>query len=844
MKNPKKTGIVCAIAAATTLFAMSAMAQQSGGDTGKAATAPASEEPPPPSGAVVAPPSGGQADKAFKGQLSSGIETVVVTAQKRKEDPNKIAMSISAISGEALQEQHVTDITDLTRSVPNISFSQNNGAGPGLTNIEMRGVSSEAGSSTVAVYMDDTSVTVGNVYSMGTVEPKFFDLDRVEVLRGPQGTLYGASSMGGTIKFVANQPDLKDYETDVFAQVSSTKGGSTNTSGYLVGNIPLVKDELALRIGVQANNTSGFISQVDANGNVVANGINSSSDQEARIALKWKPTKDLTILPSVYYQLVNGHGNSAFDLSTLPNYQTSILVREPSADRLVVPNLTVNYDMEIGTLTSVSSFFQREFNRTLDGRNYVTAPFISTNPNSGCYIYVAACGGTVPDSLLTTINGLPSPTTLDSKVQQFSEELRLASKAYDASVSPWTWVGGLYFANERTTVIENDPISGLNAAFAQNGIDVNDLNALSNALYFPGNAALGIAPGTPYANPFPNDNLYYGYEHLRDQQSAVFGEANYYFNPTLHATVGVRYLTASDSIFQTNGLYLAGFNTNAYSSLSNAESSRATTPKFALTWEVDPTNTVYTSAAKGFRLGGGNEFVPPQLCAADLQALNLTQAPGSYEPDSLWSYEVGNKSRFLNNRLAINADVYYLNWKNLQQYVVLPTCQYEYNTNVGNATSKGAEIDIKFKPVPQWLLGFSAGYTKAVLSDNDGLNKDGIVGAVAGAQIEGVPDYNAQLSAKYNFVVMDDKSGYVLAAMHWVGSSHGSLDPTNPDYYRPQYHTLDLSAGMSFNAFDIGLFVKNALDDDTIIMHPNVNATLEGYRVNPREIGLNIAAKF
>jgi len=824
MKNQQTHSVRCLIAAVSASLAMSALAQQ---------TADPSED-------GAAKESAAGAEKATRGQLTAGIQTVVVTAQKRKEDPNKIAMSITAISGEALQEQHVTDFTDLTRSVPNISFSQNNGAGPGLTNIEMRGVSSSAGSSTVGVYMDDTSVTVSNVYSMGTAEPKFFDLDRVEVLRGPQGTLYGASSMGGTIKFIANQPDLKKYSADLFGQYSSTKGGGSNTSESLVGNIPLIKDELGLRIGVQANAQSGFINQVDVSGNVIANRINSMNDQEARIALKWKPTRDLTVLPSVYYQIVNGHGNSAFDLSTLPAYETSILVREPSTDKLLIPSLTLSYDMDGANLTSVSSYFQRQFDRILDGKNYTTGPLTSTNPTSGCYIYVAACGGSVPDALLTTIQGLQSPTSLDSKVQQFSQEVRLASKEYDPTVTPWTWVGGLYYANERTTITENDPVKGINAAFAQFGLSPED----PNVLYFPGNASLGIAPYTPYANPFPNDNLYYGHEYKRDEQKAIFGEANYYFSPALHATIGLRYLKADDSITQQNGLYTAGFNTNNYNQISNTTSSTATTPKFALTWETSPTNTLYTSAAKGFRLGGGNEYVPPLLCQADLQALGRTAAPLTYDQDSLWSYEVGNKTRFMDNRVSVNADLFYLNWKNLQQYVVLPSCQFQYNTNVGNATSEGAEFDIKFKPVPEWLLGFAAGYTKATLADNDGLTKDGILGAVKGAQIEGVPKFNAQISAKYNFSVMDDKSGFILAAMHWVGSSHGALNPTDPDYIRPQYHTVDLSTGLSFEAFDISLFVKNALDDNTIIMHPSVNATLQGYRANPREIGANISARF
>jgi outer membrane receptor protein involved in Fe transport len=773
---------------------------------------------------------------------SSGVTTVIVTAQKRKEDLHKIAMSLSALPGANLQEQHITDFADLTRAIPNISFSGNNGIGPGLDNIEIRGISSSAGSATVGVYMDDTPITIPNVYSMGNVEPKFFDLDRVEILRGPQGTLYGASSMGGTIKFVANQPDLKHKETTTFAQLSSTRGGGVNNSAYVIGNIPLLTNELALRIGVQINKMAGFIDQVD-NGNVIASGVNSATDQEARLAMKWKPTKNLTILPTIYYQTINLNGGSSFDVNTLPAYDTNIIVREPSSDSLLIPALTLSYDMENGhNLTSISSFFQRNFDRQMDGKNYVTGPLIDS-----CSLLTAACVDSspsgianAPDGLADTILGLPAPTSLVSKVQQFSQELRLTSKAYDQTVSPWTWVSGLYFSNQRTSIIENDPVTGVNAAFTQYGVAVTD----PTVLYFPGNPSLGIPEGTPYDNPFPNDNLYYGNEYLREQQTAIFGSADYYFSPNLHATVGMRYLVANNSMTQINGLYTAGLGSNDYETITHATHSRAATPRFALTWETSPTNTLYTSAAKGFRLGGGNEYVPPIICQTDLTHLGLTEAPATYDQDSLWSYEMGHKSRFLDNRLSISTSLFYVNWQNLQQFVLLPSCQYEYNTNVGNATSTGVELEVRFKPTARLLLGMAAGYTKAELSDNDGLVKDGIPGAVSGAAIEGVPKYNAHISAKYNFLVSDDTPGFVMGALHWVGSSHGSLDPSDPDYLRPQYHTLDLSTGLALEAFDMSIFIKNALDNDTVIQHVNVNGAEAGYRVNPREIGINISAKF
>ncbi len=743
---------------------------------------------------------------------------VKVTAQKRKEDPNKVAMSISAVGGAQLLAEHVGDFTELTRVVPNISFtaaSGNGGAGPGTSNIEVRGISSAAGAATVGIYLGEVSLTVGNVYTMGTVEPKFFDIDRVEVLRGPQATLYGASSMGGTIKFVPNEPDLKERELSTYTEVSSTKGGSPSYGANVVANLPLIADELALRLGVQGQHTGGYINQVDGAGNVMARNINKVNDQELRAALKWKPLRTLTITPSLYYQRVDAKDISAFNLE-LPNYQAQKQVREPSRDVLLTPSITVNWDTGRADLTSSTSYFQRKFDRTQNGSAY-NSYSLST------FLTSTADGGTAPPALIEAIAALPSAVYLNNQVRQISQELRLASRPYDQSVSPWTWLGGLYFSNQHTNINENDPIFGINATFAQFGFSSADPDILPGA--FP--------------NDFPNDNSFSGAFHYREKQSSVFGETNYYFSPALHATVGARYLKGSSTLDQKNGLYLAGAGNSSSSSLS----STAFTPKYALTWEVDPTHTLYTSVAKGFRLGGSNVFVPPTTCGPDLEANGIVNGPPTYASDSLWSYEVGSKSRLMGNRLTINADLFYVKWKNIQQGVYLPTCAYTYNANAGDATSKGFEFEVKAKPMAGLTLSASGGYVKAELSNDKGL-QNGIVGAVAGAQIQGVPKYNASMFAQYNFSVFGDKSAFVMGGMQWVGASKGSLDPDQTDHERPAYHTADVSAGVTISSYNVSVFVKNAFDTDTVIQHPQVASIVQGYRVAPRSIGVSVAAKF
>ena len=465
-----------------------------------------------------------EADDTAKSQngKSAEIQTVVVTAQKRKEDVNKVPISISVIGGDQLAAQHIGDYADITRSIPNISFSGGGGGGdagdgPGLSNIEIRGVSSTAGSATVGIYVDDISMSVANAYSMGSAEPKFFDLDRVEVLRGPQGTLYGASSMGGTIKFITNQPNLKEQETNLYTELSSTKGGRSGYTANAVFNEPLIPGELALRLGVQSGHQGGFINQLSDSGAVTNYGINWQDDSVLRLALKWAPTRNLVITPSVFYQKVST-GDTDVSYSQyliggqttgipIPMFETNKHVREPGVDKLLVPSLTLNYATDYGDLTSVTSYFKREFVRTQDGS------LINSVQLSGYIIDNAP--------LASAIMALPSTVALDNQVQQFSQEVRFASRPYDAQVSPITWLAGAYIANENTRISERDTVLGVNDTFTANGADPTDPNVLANAL--------------PVG--FPNDGVYSGIYSYHNTQQSVFGSEGNFFVAPVHRTL-------------------------------------------------------------------------------------------------------------------------------------------------------------------------------------------------------------------------------------------------------------------------------------------------------------------
>ena len=742
------------------------------------------------------------------------LETVTVTASKRKEDVRKVPLSVTVIGGEELEDQHITSITDLTRSVPNLSFSGGAaGGGSGLSTIELRGISSQAGSATVGIYLDDVSMTTRNLYSLGGAEPKFFDIDRIEVLRGPQGTLYGASSMGGTIRFISNQPNATLTESSFSGEVSSTKGGGVTSIVSGVYNTPLIQNELALRMGVQVGKIGGYIDQLSqTTGGQIAKDINSEHDLVLKLAMKWMPSARLSVTPSIFYQKVKSDG---LDVSHLTDFngnelapnKTDQLLREPGTDKLLVPSVTVAWDAGFADVTSVTSYFKRTFSRQQDGQAANSEFF-------GCCLIAAD-----PPGLAAAVNNLPSAVLLDNSVHQFSQELRLASKAYDPKGgSPFVWLTGLYFSNLKTKVTDNEPVYGMNATFAQFGASTADPNVLTGA--FPGD--------------FPNDNAYFSERRYQEKQSAIFGELVYYLNPALRFTAGARYLHAKETLDRDGDFYFAAG--KQYSSFSGTY--HAFTPKFAVNWDIDPVNTVFASATKGFRLGGANRAIPLSLCGDELSSVyNINASPGTFESDSLWSYEIGNKSRFFDNRLSLNASFFYVKWKDIQQDIQL-ACTFDFEGNFGKATSKGIELEARARVTQDLTMSLFGGTTRATF--------DGPVASLnvsSGDQLQGVPKWNGAISGDYRFFTNSSVSGFFRSALRWVGSSRGSFDRNNADYARPSYKTLDASIGANYQNWEVSLFVKNLTNDQTILQRPYVQFLTEAYRQRPRTIGIFVSKK-
>ncbi len=779
---------------------------------------------------------GALADEGTSGAAPAvkALESVVVTAQKRSEDARLVPMSVSAIGGEELAASQITNVGDLTRNLPNVSFSSQ--GGPGLSNIEIRGISSSAGSATVGIYLDDISLTTRNLYSQGSAEPRFFDVERVEVLRGPQGTLYGASSMGGTIKFISNAPDTKRWGADAHAEVSNTDHGGTNTLMQAVLNAPFGNGAAALRLGVQTGHDSGYVDQVDpATLKVVSKGINGNDWNVLKAALKWNVNEQWTVTPAVFYQKTHsadidasylnvGGYQSANQGVPLGLFQTSKIVREPGSDTLVLPSLTVNGDLGFADLTTVVNGYDRSFSRTQDG----------TSVNSS---YVGSL--IVPGSVASIVSYLPSAVYLDNKVAQSALEVRLSSKAPEVSKLPVAWVAGVYVSQTKTDVADNEPIFGINQAFSSNGFDIN-------------NAANWTAGSGIYPGAFANDNSYFSARHYNDRQQALFGEATYYVNQRTRLIAGLRYVKGTEDFHREGDFFFAnGPQTSAISTSANK-----TTPRFAINYDFTPQTTVYATAAEGFRLGGANRPVPFAINSKDLLALNLPNgAPNTFAPDSLWSYEIGSKSRFFDNRVSLNLAAFYVDWKNIQQDIPLPTAGFDFESNVGKAKSEGLEFEFKMRATDDLILNASGGVTHAVFTqDATLLGIDSVTNQYnvkSGDRIQGVPSFNLRLGAEYNYRIAQTYDSVVRLNVQQTGSSRGTpflhvpgTSTLNPDYTRPGYTTVDGSWGVTLGTWDLAFTVKNLLNNHTVIQQPTVQFVTDAFYLRPRTVGVGLSTSY
>lgn len=722
---------------------------------------------------------------------------IVVSAQKRKEAARDIPLSLSLLGADKLAQDHIADYADLARSAPGLAFT--NSGNSSNSRISMRGVSSASGAATVGVYLNDVSLTIPNQFFTGTTLPRLFDLDHVEVLRGPQGTLYGDSSLGGTIKFVTKQPKLGVTEGEVYGGTGATQSGGANYTAGGAVTVPLSANA-ALRVAGETGYQSGWVDQV-VGGKLIKRNVNSERYYAGRVTVLWEPVDGLKVTPSLQYQYTSIGGNGIFNLSA-PAYQTTKQVSEPSHDEMFAPSLTLEKALGDYTLTSVTAYTQRKYWRQFDVTSYDAE-------------YVAESIDPTYGSTYNTVSNLPGTMYNSDKISNISEELRLTSPSIKPGVHSYEWQLGAYFNSLKATSLDDEYVPGLNTTTqALTGQSVQSL--------------IGYTA--------PNDLLGYYHSNRKVKQVAIFAEGSALLAKGLKATVGLRQAWAWTDYTMDQGGWLAD-GTPAHDTASASNS--PFTPKFALTYTVAPQASIYANVSKGFRLGGQNNSLP-SFCGGALSSLGLTSAQAkSYGADSLWSYEVGAKTGWFGNRLTVNGSLYRIDWTNLQQQVSLTSCGYVTTLNAGNARSQGAELEVQAKLTRELTLSATAGFTSARITQG----ATGLI-AKAGQEVLGVPNKTATFGAAYKRPISDKLSVFSSIDWTYTGKSYGDYRATRADFSRPDYWVGNLDLGVTLGDLTLRGFIKNVANDKTIIQRPVVLLTTQGLTVQPRTFGVSLAKKF
>jgi outer membrane receptor protein involved in Fe transport len=268
-------------------------------------------------------------------------------------------------------------------------------------------------------------------------------------------------------------------------------------------------------------------------------------------------------------------------------------------------------------------------------------------------------------------------------------------------------------------------------------------------------------------------------------------------------------------------------------------SANAFTPKFSVSYDISDEVTAYGTAGKGFRLGGINSPVPAMQCAGDLAAFGLTQAPGAYQSDHVWNFEVGSKGRYFDNTTSLNAAIYDIEWDKIQLDVPLQTCGFDFYANLGHARSYGTEFEVVQKIGRNLTVGASGQY------NHDRFTQDVTgLGISKGDIVPGSPEWSFNLNADYEHALTGGMNGFVRANWQYIGSSHGTFVQTSPDYLRPSYNLLGASIGVTSGAWEVSLYTKNLLNEQKIIQSPADNYVAEGYTPVPRIIGVSGNVRF
>jgi len=726
-------------------------------------------------------------------QTGTEVEELVVTALKRESALIDVPFSVAAQTEQVMRDRGVTNVEELSRSVA--SFTVQN-LGPGQSQVAIRGISAgqivrdQPGvKEQVGVYLDESVISL----SLFTPDLDLFDLNRVEVLRGPQGTLFGSGSLSGTVRYITNQPSTDAFEGVIEGTVSKIEHGDLgwNLKGAI--NVPL-NEVMALRVTAYNEDFAGFIDAVQPGGGLKRD-VNDGTRRGVRAALLIRPSENLTITPRILYQDIDVDGFNRVDIynilanelsTTRPRVQLGGLkqftqLKEKFEDEFFLADLTVNYDMNGVRLTSISSYSDRD---VLVLRDATALTGSITGGSIG-----------LPEAVYT----IDAPLYDTTDVKSFTQEVRLTS----TGDGPLQWVVGGFYSH-----IDRD--------YAQ------DLRVVGFS------AATGIPTASDRA---PTDSLYFSTVPYKQEQIAAFGELTYSVTDRFDVTAGLRYADYKE----TRELTFDGIFAEKTIEVPGKTTADSWAPRVIAAFKATDDITLNAQVSKGFRLGGINDPLNRPLCTpADFANFSALSTP-SFKNETVWNYEAGLKARLGGGAGSLTLAGFYADISNLQATIDAGSCSSRVIANVKSARSIGFDAEFNYQLTENFDVALAASYNDAELTSSllDAAGQP-IQGLRDGNRLPTVPKFQAAFSVGYERPLDNGAEAFANLTFQHVGKRYTQVSdqednprtvPLFPNVggqaaaslifplELPSYEVVNLRVGVRGDGWEGAVFVNNLGDE-------------------------------
>lgn len=730
------------------------------------------------------------------GAMAQGaqLEEVVVTASKRTESLQDVPMAISALGTAALEEKGVVDFESYARLMPGLSYVD---AGVGKRKLIVRGLSSGTDfggeQATVSVYIDDVPLTS----SVSFPDLHMFDIERLELLRGPQGTLYGSGAMGGTLKIITNKPQFEEFEAKLDASYASIEDGDTSYALNGMINVPIT-DTLSVRMVAYDKTDGGFVDYVHPLVN--KQDANEVETQGGRLAVSWAPTDRLSLLASAIHQTSDITGKPWYGPAT-GDLKIAAPVLDEQKDTTDIYNLTVNYSFDSFSMLSTTSYFK--------GDNDWMFEF-----SENAYLVL----GPLFDAL--QVEPI-SPHHYDEDFDIFVQEVRFQSE----SEGPLQWTGGVFYQKDevrlrQTVVVDQLPLIsfGLGLAF--------------------GNPEFTYDSVLPGGNYYVGENVTYANDGTTEvEQAAVFGEVSYDLNDQWTATLGGRWFKIeSEGEGYATGLQNTLIDPTVpapgYREFNVADASQdGFNPKASVDYRPNDDMMFYGLISQGYRLGGTNSDI-----------VTLFGAPDSFDSDELWNYELGFKLEFMDRHARINGAVYYLDWTGIQTKQLLEN-GFGYTDNAGKASVTGLELEGSYLFNDSWTLDFTLDTKTAELEED--FVTEGQLAGEKGDRLQAVPELTYSVSLNNYTNLGSGLELQSLLSLQYVGDSSMEYDfvATKADELG-DYSIVNARVSLiSDGGWSVALYGDNMTDERGTTSTTNL-VEERRFVVRPRTLGVNLRYAF